>query len=108
MARRESPPGLLILAYVPILGLLALLPPTSNREVRWHAKNGFLLFLSVGVLAAVATLIGVLFPRLGCLYGIVMLLAASLYAVVLLLSVVKALQGERIIVPGISKYADRF
>jgi uncharacterized membrane protein len=108
MERRASPAWLLILAYVPLLGLLALLPRASTREVRWHAKNGFLLFVAVGLLAAVATLIGILIPQLPCLYGVVMLLAACVYGVVLILSVVKALQGERVIVPGISKYADRF
>ncbi len=108
MARREPPAVLLILAYIPLLGLIVLAMRTSSREARWHAKNGLLLFAAVGVLAVLATLIGILFPRLSCLYGIVMIFAAGLYTVVLLLSVVKALQGERVIVPGLSKYADRF
>ena len=108
MERREPPALILILAYLPILGLLVLLLRSSNREARWHAKNGLLLFAAVAVLGALATLVGIFVPRLACLYGAVMLLAAALYAIVLLLSIVKALQGERVIVPGISRYADRF
>ena len=98
---------MLILAYLPLLGLIALLVPGQDREVRWHAKNGQLLFAAVAVIGAAATAIGILLPPLSCLYGIFMFFVAGMYAIIVLLAVVKALQGERVIVPGISRYVDR-
>ena len=98
---------MLVLAYLPVLGLIPLLAKNQSREVRWHAKNGFLLLAAVVIVAVAATLVGVLLPALSCLYGILMFFVAGAYAIIVLLSIVKALQGERVIVPGISRYADR-
>lgn len=108
MPNRDRSSGMLILAYLPLLGLIPLLARKGGREVRWHAKNGLLLFAAVVGIAIAATLVGVLIPALSCLYGILMFFVAGVYAIVVLLSIVKALQGERVIVPGISQYVDRF
>ena len=108
MSERERSPTLLILAYLPLLGLIPLLAGKADREVRWHAKNGLLLFGVVVVTAILATLVGILIPALSCLYGIVMFFVAVAYLIVVVLAVVKALQGERVIVPGISRYVERF
>jgi uncharacterized membrane protein len=98
---------MIVLAYIPLLGLIPLLARKGNREIQWHAKNGLLLFAAVVMIAIVATLIGILIPPLSCLYGILMLFVAGLYAIVVLLAIVKALQGERLMVPGVSRYVDR-
>jgi uncharacterized membrane protein len=107
MSPHTRSPGMLILAYLPLLGLIALLASKQDREIRWHSKNGQLLFAAVVAIAVAATAIGILVPPLSCLYGIFMFFVAGIYAIVVLLAVVKALQGERVIVPGISRYADR-
>ena len=75
--------------------------------MRWHAANGLLLFGVVVAIGVAATVIGILVPPLSCLYGIVMFVVLVLYTIVAILAVVKALDGERLIVPGISRYADR-
>lgn len=98
---------MLVLGYLPLFGLIPLAASRNDREVRWHARNGLLLFASVVVVGAAATLIGVVVPRLSCLYGIAMLVVLVVYTVVVILAIVKALGGERLIVPGISSYADR-
>lgn len=108
MSRHKSSPGMLILAYLPLLGLIALFASKDDREVRWHAKNGLLLFAVVAAIGIAATLIGIFVPLLSCLYGILMFFVAGVYAIIVLLSIVKALQGARVIVPGISRYVDRF
>lgn len=101
-ARRSA---LLLLCYLPLAGFLALLAEKQDREIRWHARNGLLLFGAAAAIGAVATLLGVLFPSLGCLYPIVMLFALVAYALVTILATVKAIGGERLIVPGISRHA---
>ncbi|HEY7112811.1 MAG TPA: hypothetical protein VIA45_07755 [Thermoanaerobaculia bacterium] len=97
--------ALLTLCYVPILGVAAFAIEKRDREIRWHARNGLALFLSVAVLMAAATLVSILFPSLGCVYTVTMLALVAGYSLVVILALVKAIQGERLIVPGVSRYA---
>lgn len=105
---RTQPPGMLVLCYLTFLGFIPLLAARQNREVRWHAANGLLLFGVVVAIGIAATIIGVLVPPLSCVYGIVMFVMVIVYTIIAILAVVKALDGERLMVPGISRYADRF
>jgi uncharacterized membrane protein len=98
---------MLILAYLPLLGWIPLISRKADREQRWHAKNGLLLSAAVAVIAVLSTIVGVLIPPVSCLYGIVMFLVACAYAIVVMLAIVKALQGQRVIVPGVSRYVER-
>lgn len=97
--------ALLTLCYLPLLGVVALAVEKGDREIRWHARNGLALFGSVAVIGLAATLAGLALPSFGCLYGVVMLLVLVAYTLVTILAIVKALQGERLIVPGVSRYA---
>src|SRR5207244_10725216 len=100
-------PSMLVLDYQPRLGLIPLLASQQDREVRWHARSGLLLFAAVVLGGAASTIIGIVIPRLSCLYGIAMLVVLVVYTVIVILAIVKALGGERLMVPGISSYADR-
>jgi len=99
---------MLVLCYLAFLGFIPLLAGKSYSGVRWHAINGLLLFAAVVVSGIAATVIGVLVPPLSCLYGIVMFVVLIVYTIIAILAIVKALDGERLIVPVISRYADRF
>jgi uncharacterized membrane protein len=105
--RPQPSSWLLVPCYLAFLGFLPLLLAKGDREVRWHARNGLLLFGGVAAAGAVATVIGILVPALSCLYAVVMLLLAVAYSVVVVLAIVQALEGKRLIVPGISRYAER-
>jgi uncharacterized membrane protein len=105
--RSPTRPALLVLAYLPILGLLALFV-SRDREVRWHARNGTALFAAVAAVGILATLVGILAPSLTCLYAVAMGIVGLLYVSILILAVVKALEGQRLMIPGISAYARRF
>ncbi|HLN58441.1 MAG TPA: hypothetical protein VK416_07755 [Thermoanaerobaculia bacterium] len=105
---RAQPTLMLVLSYLAFLGFIPLITGKRDREVRWHAANGLLLFGAVAAILIVATIIGVLVPPLSCVYPIVMFLVLILYSIIAILAVVKALNGERLIVPVISRYADRF
>ena len=98
---------MLVLSYIPFLGLIPLLRKGSDAEVRWHARNGLLLFGLVIAIGVAATLLGIAVPALSLLYGILMFFVAVLYSLIAILATVKALQGQRLIVPGISRYAGR-
>jgi len=97
--------ALLLLCYLPLAGLIALVAEKQDREIRWHARNGLLLFGAVAAIAAAATLAGFVFPSFGCLYPVIMLFAITAYALITILAIVKAIGGERLIVPGVSRHA---
>jgi len=95
----------LVLGYVPLAGVIPLLFERTDREIRWHARNGLILFAAVAGIGIAATLLGIVLPALTCAYGILMFFVLVVYGIVSLLAIVKALQGERLIVPGLSRYA---
>ena len=110
MSDRERPASsrpMLVLSYLAFLGVIPLLFGREDPEVRWHARNGLLLFGVVAGVALVATLIGTVLPALGCLYATLMFFVLVLYAFIAILAMVKALGGQRLLVPGISRYAGR-
>jgi len=107
-SERPRPWGWLLVAYaVPILAWIPLLSPRRDSEVRWHAANGLLLFASLAVLGIVATVVGIFVPSLSCVYAVAMVIAGVLYLAVAVLALVKALEGQRLMVPLISRYATR-
>ena len=105
---RSQPIGMLVLSYLTFLGFIPLLASKGDREVRWHAANGLLLFGAVVAIGVVATIIGILVPALSCIYPILMFVVLVVYTIIAILAIVKALEGQRLIVPFISRYADRF
>ena len=104
---RGQPSWMLVLCYLAFLGFIPLLAAKKNREIQWHARNGLLLFGAVAAFLIAATLVGLVVPSLSCVYVIVMFVGGIVYAIIAILAIVKALDGHRLIVPWISKYADR-
>ena len=105
--RPASSRAMLVLSYLGPLAIVPLLFARDDPEVRWHARNGLLLFGAVAGIALVATLVGTVFPALGCLYATLMFFLVVLYAFIAILATVKALDGQRLLIPGISRYAGR-
>jgi uncharacterized membrane protein len=101
-------PFLLAFAYAGFLGALILPFARRDPEVRWHARNGLMLFLALAAAGTLATLVGIAVPSLACVYGVTMLIAGLVYVMIAILATVKALNGQRLLIPGVSRYADRF
>ena len=101
---------MIVLSYLWLLALIPLLTEKEDREVQWHAKHGLVL---MAVEIAAMILINILFSIVafvdlgcsGCIFTWVLSLAIF---IVHILCIVKGLNGQRFIVPGISQYADRF
>ena len=100
-------PLLLVLAYLPLLGLMSLALGKRDGEVRWHALNGNLLFAAAVAAALLATLVGIVVPSFSCLYAAVMVAVLCLYVGISQLALVMALTGQRLMIPGISRRASR-
>lgn len=99
---------MIVLAYLWILALIPLLVDDGDAEVQWHAKHGLVLTGAEMVFWFVVFLLNTFSGFLGCL---LMPLYIAAWLGILGLHVacmVKGVKGERLIVPGISQYADRF
>jgi uncharacterized membrane protein len=103
---------MIVLAYLWILALVPLLVEKEDKEVQWHAKHGIVLLVAEIILwiavTIVTTVISMASFGLGC---IVSLLTLGLWLgilVVHVMAIMKGMNGGRLIIPGISEYADRF
>jgi uncharacterized membrane protein len=96
---------MIILSYLWILALIPLLMEQDDQDVRWHAKHGLVLlgaeiaaFLAIGVFSGLS-------GGLGCLLVPLAQLGVLVFHVV---CISKALNGERLLIPGLSDFADKF
>ncbi|MCH7804190.1 MAG: DUF4870 domain-containing protein [Acidobacteria bacterium] len=99
---------MLILSYLGILALVPLLVEKDDPEVQWHAKHGLVLLVSWIVLFIALAILSS-FPFVGMFLGCAV--APLLWLVILFIHIVamiKALKGERLIIPVISDYADKW
>ena|SRR5438477_10001616 len=107
MTVNSSRSWLFAMAYLPVLGLLPLLAGSRDPELRWHARNGQLLFGAVAAVGVAATIVGIAAPALTCLYAVAMVIVGGCYVAIVLLALVKAFEGRRLMIPGISRHAAR-
>jgi uncharacterized membrane protein len=98
--------GLLVLSYLAFLGFVPLLV-SRDREVRWHARNGLLLFGVAFAAGLVLTVVGILLPATTCLYAVSMVILSMTWVGVMILAIVTAIQGGRLMIPGVSPHASR-
>ena len=99
---------MLVLSYLGILALVPLLVEKEDSEIQWHAKHGLTLIagwivLSVGI--AVLAAMPVVGTFLGCAVVPLLWLVILMVHIV---AIVKALKGERLMVPVISDFVDKW
>jgi uncharacterized membrane protein len=98
---------MIVLSYLWVLALIPLLLEKDDPEVQWHAKHGLVLFVAELILWVALAVLGMV-PVLGCILVPVWLALSVAVIVVHIICIVKGVNGERFLVPGISQYADRF
>ena len=106
----ESPNrGLMIaLSYLWLLALIPLLVEKDDSEVQWHAKHGLTLLVAEVVLWVVFAILSMALGPLACVLAIVQLVLFIAIIVIHIICIVKGVNGERFLIPGVSQYADRF
>ena len=93
--------GLMIaLSYLWLLALIPLLVEKDDSEVQWHAKHGLVLLVVEFVIQIALGVVAI-----GCVVGP---LLALVFVVIHIMCIVKGLNGERFLIPGISQFADKF
>ncbi len=103
---------MIVLSYFGILCLIPLFVEKEDREVQWHAKHGLvlmvaeiILFIALGILG---TLLGFITGGLGCLFSLLYPLVALAIIVLHVMEMVKGINGQRLLIPGVSEFADKF
>jgi uncharacterized membrane protein len=103
---------MIVLSYLWLLALIPLLVEKDDREVQWHAKHGLvltvaeiILWIAYSIFSFVATHVLIF---LGCALSILFFLIWVGVIVLHVVCIIKGVNGQRLIIPGISQYADRF
>ena len=71
------------------------------------AVNGLIFYGAAAAIGLAATLVGILVPSLTCLYAVAMGILALLYVSIVILAIVIALGGGRLLIPIVSSHASR-
>ena len=102
---------MIVLAYLWPLALIPLLIDKQDAEVQWHARHGIVLAIAELILLfayIIATsLVGFRTLGLGCVLTLFLIFAWIAVLAVHVVAIVKGISGARLIVPGLSAYANR-
>lgn len=103
---------MVVLAYFGLLALIPLLVEKDDKEVQWHAKHGLVLtvfevvvFIGLQVLIMI---LGAISGGLGCIFGLLVPVFILAVLIVHILCIVKGLNGQRFLIPGVSEFTNRF
>lgn len=101
---------MIVLAYLGILAVIPLVAEKEDREVQWHAKHGLVLLAAEIIISIIISVIGgmISFADAGCSGCMASSLFWVVVMVVHILAIVKGVNGQRLIIPGLSDFANRF
>ena len=98
---------MIVLSYLWLLALIPLLTEKDDKEVQWHAKHGLVLMVAELFLwIAISVVLGAI-PVVGCIGLLFTPLLALGELVLHVMCIVKGINGQRLIVPGISDFANK-
>lgn len=102
---------LIVLAYLWPLALVPLLIEKDDAEVQWHAKHGIVLTMAELVLIfayiMMASIVTLATLGLGCVLSLLLVFAWIGILALHVAAILKGVSGGRLIVPGVSEYANR-
>jgi uncharacterized membrane protein len=103
---------MIVLAYLWVLAFIPLLVEKQDTEVQWHAKHGLVLMAAELVLIIayilMTSIISLATFGLGCVLVLLLIFAWIGILVLHVAAILKGVNGGRLLIPGISEYADRF
>ena len=102
----------IVLSYLWLLALIPFLVEQEDDEVQWHAKHGLVLTgaeLVLWILITIANwILGMVLGPLACIGCLPIAVVFVAVIVFRILCIAKGFEGQRLTVPGVSEYADRF
>ena len=102
---------MIVLAYLWLLALVPLLLEKRDPDLQWHARHGLVLMAAEVLLllayAVVTSLVSLRAFGLGCALSLVLVFGWVGILALHVVAILKGVGGSRLIVPGLSHYADR-
>jgi hypothetical protein len=103
---------MIVLAYLWLLAVIPLLVEKQDAELQWHAKHGIVLMVAelIGLFAymLLTSVVSLATFGLGCVLGLFLVFAWVGILALHVAAIIQGVNGGRLIVPGISDYANRF
>ena len=114
MADVEPSPNrgvMIVLAYLWPLALVPLLIEKHDPEVQWHAKHGIVLMIAELILLfgyiMLTSIVSLATLGLGCVLSVFLVFGWVGILALHVVAILKGINGGRLIVPGLSDYANR-
>ncbi len=102
---------MIVLAYLWPLALVPLLLEKQDPEVQWHAKHGLVLMIAELILLfgyiMITSIVSLATLGLGCVLSIFLVFGWVGVLALHVVAILKGVSGGRLIIPGLSDYADR-
>ena len=100
---------MILLSYLWLLALIPLVVEKDDKEVQWHAKHGLVLTgVEIIFWIAFQLIIFILGTFVGCLALVFTPLIGLGILALHVFAIIKGINGQRLIIPGVSQYADKF
>jgi uncharacterized membrane protein len=99
---------MIVLSYLWLLALVPLLTEKDDREVQWHAKHGIVLMLAELVVWVLVNFILVALGPIGCIIALISPLLVLAQVALHVMAMIKGMNGQRLLIPGLSEFADKF
>jgi uncharacterized membrane protein len=96
--------GMLVLSYLGLLALIPLIVEKNDKDVQWHAKHGLVLTALFFIGWVAISIVGYIMP----FFYLLQMVWWIGWVIVTILCIVKAVNGQRFTIPGISEFADKF
>jgi uncharacterized membrane protein len=102
---------MIVLAYLWPLALVPLLIEKHDPEVQWHAKHGIVLMIAELILLfgyiMLTSIVSLATLGLGCVLSVFLVFGWVGILALHVVAILKGINGGRLIIPGISEYANR-
>jgi len=102
---------MIVLAYLWPLALVPLLVEKGDSEVQWHAKHGLVLMIAELILVfayiMMTSIVSLATLGLGCVLSLFLVFGWVAILALHVVAILKGVNGGRLIIPGLSDYANR-
>jgi uncharacterized membrane protein len=102
---------MIVLAYLWPLALVPLLLEKHDPEVQWHAKHGIVLMIAELILLfgyiMLTSIVSLAALGLGCVLSVFLVFGWVGIMALHVVAILKGINGGRLIIPGLSDYANR-
>ena len=99
---------MIVLSYLWLLALVPLLTEKDDKEVQWHAKHGIVLMVAELVVWMALNFVLVALGPMGCIFALITPLLVLAQFALHIMAMLKGINGGRLLIPGLSEFAEKF